>query len=246
MAMGGLRPVVAIYSTFLNRAWDQIVYDVALHRLHVVFCIDRAGITGDNGPSHHGVYDLALMSKVPGMRVLAPSSAQELQVMLHDALQLVDDGPVAIRYPNGTAPQVGEHEVGQGLDANRLRRGDGSVCILAIGKLVTFAKQAAVTLARQGIEATVWDVRSCAPLDPAMIGDAAAHRIVVTCEDGIREGGIGMTIADQVNEIAPDVCVEVLGLPGRFIPQGKPDRILAQLGLDADGIVAAVHRCNAD
>ena len=85
MAMGGLRPVVAIYSTFLNRAWDQIVYDVALHRLPVVFCLDRAGITGDNGPSHHGVYDLALLSKVPGMRVLAPSSAQELQVMLHDA-----------------------------------------------------------------------------------------------------------------------------------------------------------------
>ena len=166
--------------------------------------------------------------------------------MLHDALQLVDDGPVAIRYPNGTAPQVGEHEIGQGLEANQLRQGDGSVCILAIGKLVMFAKQAAVTLARQGIEATVWDVRSCAPLDPAMITDAAAHRAVVTCEDGIREGGIGMTIADQVNAIAPGVCVEVLGLPARFIPQGKPDRILAQLGLDADGIAAAVHRRIAD
>ena len=93
MAMGGLRPVVAIYSTFLNRAWDQIVYDVALHRLPVVFCLDRAGITGDNGPSHHGVYDLALLAKVPGMRVLAPSSAQELQAMLHDALELADEGP---------------------------------------------------------------------------------------------------------------------------------------------------------
>ena len=125
MAMGGLRPVVAIYSTFLNRAWDQIVYDVALHRLPVVFCLDRAGITGDNGPSHHGVYDLALLAKVPGMRVLAPSSAQELQVMLHDALKLADEGPVAIRYPNGTAPQVGEHQVGVGQRANLLRRGDG-------------------------------------------------------------------------------------------------------------------------
>ena len=119
MAMGGLRPVVAIYSTFLNRAWDQIVYDVALHRLPVVFCLDRAGITGDNGPSHHGVYDLALLAKVPGMRVLAPSSAQELQVMLHDAIELADEGPVAIRYPNGTAPQVGEHEVGVGLHARQ-------------------------------------------------------------------------------------------------------------------------------
>jgi 1-deoxy-D-xylulose-5-phosphate synthase len=242
MAMGGLRPVVAIYSTFVNRAWDQIVYDVALHRLPVVFCLDRSGITGDNGPSHHGVYDLALLSKVPGMRVLAPSSAQELQVMLHDALRLADEGPVAIRYPNGTAPQVGEHEVGVGLLAHQLRRGDGSVCILAIGKLVTFANQAANILAAQGIDATVWDVRSCVPLDPAMIKDAARHRTVVTCEDGIRDGGIGMTIADQVHEIAGEVCVEVLGLPARFIPQGKPDRILAQLGLDGEGIAATVRR----
>ena len=242
MAMGGLRPVVAIYSTFLNRAWDQIVYDVALHRLPVVFCLDRAGITGDNGPSHHGVYDLALLSKVPGMRLLAPSSAQELQVMLHDAIELADEGPVAIRYPNGTAPQVAEHEVGVGLHAHRLRRGDGSVCILAIGKLVTFANQAAALLADQGIDATVWDVRSCAPLDEAMITDAAAHRAVVTCEDGIREGGIGMTIADRVHALAGEARIEVLGLPGRFIPQGKPDRILAQVGLDADGIAATARR----
>ena len=241
-AMGGLRPVVAIYSTFLNRAWDQIVYDVALHRLPVVFCLDRAGITGDNGPSHHGVYDLALLAKVPGMRVLAPSSAQELQAMLHDALALADEGPVAIRYPNGTAPQVGEHEVGVGLKAHQLRRGDGTACILAVGKLVTFAKQAATHLAEHGVDVTVWDVRSCAPLDPAMIQDAATHQVVVTCEDGIRDGGIGMTIADQIHEIARDVHVDVLGLPGRFLPQGKPDRILAHLGLDSEGIAATVRR----
>jgi 1-deoxy-D-xylulose-5-phosphate synthase len=246
MAMGGLRPVVAIYSTFLNRAWDQIVYDVALHRLPVVFCLDRSGITGDNGPSHHGVYDLALLAKVPGMRVLAPSSAQELQAMLHDALEMVAEGPVAIRYPNGKAPQVAEHEVGVGLNARQLRRGNGSVCILAIGKLVSFARQAADLLTERGVDATLWDVRSCAPLDQTMIADAAAHRLVVTCEDGIRDGGIGMTIADQVHELAHDVVVEVLGLPTRFIPQGKPDRILAQLGLDADGIVAAVRRGLAD
>jgi 1-deoxy-D-xylulose-5-phosphate synthase len=242
MAMGGLRPVVAIYSTFLNRAWDQVVYDVALHRLPVVFCLDRSGITGDNGPSHHGVYDLALLSKVPGMRVLAPSSAQELQAMLHDAIELADEGPVAIRYPNGTAPQVAEHEVGVGLHAHQLRRGDRSVCILAIGKLVMFANQAAAQLADHGIDATVWDVRSCVPLDEAMIADAAAHRAVVTCEDGIRDGGIGMTIADRIHTLAGETRVEVLGLPPRFIPQGKPDRILAQLGLDADGIAATARR----
>ena len=121
MAMGGLRPVVAIYSTFLNRAWDQIVYDVGMHRLPVVFCIDRAGITGPDGPSHHGVHDMALLSRVPGMRVLAPSSAQELHQMLHDAMSLADEGPVAIRYPRGQARQVGEHDVGVGLRARRVR-----------------------------------------------------------------------------------------------------------------------------
>jgi 1-deoxy-D-xylulose-5-phosphate synthase len=242
MAMGGLRPVVAIYSTFLNRAWDQIVYDVALHRLPVVFCLDRAGITGDNGPSHHGVYDMAILSKVPGMRVLAPSSAQELQVMLHDALDIVGDGPVAIRYPNGTAPQVGELDVGVGLRARQLRKGDGSVCILAVGKLVAFAKQAANVLAEEGIDATVWDVRCCAPIDSAMTTDAATHRVVITCEDGVRDGGVGMAIADQLHALDCTVPVEVLGLPSKFIPQGKPDRILAQLGLDSDGIAAAARR----
>src|SRR6187402_2324795 len=148
MAMGGLRPVVAIYATFVNRAWDQVVYDVAMHRLPVLFCLDRAGITGPDGASHHGIYDLALLSKVPGMRVLAPSSAQELQVMLHDAMELADSGPVVIRYPRGNARQVGEHEVGVGLHARRTREGDGGVCILAVGKLVGAAEKAAATLAK--------------------------------------------------------------------------------------------------
>ena len=241
MAMGGLRPIVAIYSTFLSRAWDQVVYDVALHRLPVIFCLDRAGITGDDGPSHHGVYDMALLSKVPGMRVLAPSSLQELQVMLHDAVGLADAGPVVIRYPKGAARQVGEHEVGSGVQARRLREGDGRVAVLAVGKLVGAAEKAAAALAADGIEATVWDVRCCAPLDAAMIADAARHGAVVTCEDGIRDGGIGMTIADQVHALAPSVPVEVLGVPTVFIPQAKPDRILASMGLDADGIEAAVR-----
>jgi 1-deoxy-D-xylulose-5-phosphate synthase len=236
MAMGGLRPVVAIYSTFLSRAWDQVVYDVALHRLPVIFCLDRAGVTGDDGPSHHGVYDMALLSKVPGMRVLAPSSAQDLQVMLHDAIGLADDGPVVIRYPKGAARQVAEHEVGSGLHARQLRRGDGSLCILAVGKLVAAAEKAAEQLAATGVEATVWDVRCCAPLDPAMIADAAAHAAVLTCEDGIRDGGIGSMIADQVRAITPTTPVRILGVPTRFIPQAKPDKILAALGLDADGI----------
>jgi 1-deoxy-D-xylulose-5-phosphate synthase len=246
MAMGGLRPIVAIYSTFLNRAWDQVVYDVALHRLPVVFCIDRAGITGPDGPSHHGVYDMALLARVPGMRVLAPSSAQELHQMLTDAMELADGGPVAIRYPRGQARNVGEHEVGIGIRARRLRAADdpaAAVCILAIGKLVEAAERAAEALVASGSDVTVWDVRCCAPLDTDMLADAARHRAVVTCEDGVREGGIGMAIEDRLGALDPAVPVEVLGTPTRFLPHdGRPERILAQLGLDADGIQAAARR----
>ena len=241
MAMGGLRPVVALYSTFLSRAWDQVVYDVALHRLPVIFCLDRAGITGDDGPSHHGVYDLALLSKVPGMRVLAPSSAQELQQMLHDAISLADAGPVVIRYPKGAARQVSADDVGSGLAARRLVNGSGSIAILAVGKMVGAALKAAETLADSGTSVTVWDVRSCAPLDPDMIADAARHDAVITIEDGIADGGIGSSIAGLVAEVDPSTVVKVLGVPTKFIPQAKPDRILAQLGLDADGIVATVR-----
>jgi 1-deoxy-D-xylulose-5-phosphate synthase len=247
MAMGGMRPIVAIYSTFLNRAWDQIVYDVALHRLPVVFCIDRAGITGPDGPSHHGVFDLALLARVPGMRVLAPSSAQELHQMLHDAMSLADGGPVAIRYARGQARNVGEHEVGVGIRARRTRAAEGdrseAVCVLAIGRLLEPAEKAADTLRAAGIAVSVWDVRCCAPLDPDMLADAARHRAVVTCEDGVREGGIGMAIEDRIGDLRPGTAVEVLGLPTRFFGhEARPERLLAQLGLDADGISAAVRR----
>jgi len=241
MALGGLRPIVAIYSTFMNRAWDQVVYDVAMHRLPVVFCLDRAGITGPDGASHHGVYDMAMLAKVPGMRVLAPSSAEELQVMLHDALTFADEGPVAIRWPRGAAVHVGELEVGTGQLARRWREGDGSVCFLAVGKMLADAQAAAAELAQSGVQATVWDVRSCAPLDPAMIADAARHSFVITCEDGIRDGGIGMTMADQIHALNPATETKVLGIPAKFIPQGSADKILAQMGLDADGLVATAR-----
>ena len=239
MAMGGLRPIVALYSTFLSRAWDQVVYDVALHRLPVIFCLDRAGITGDDGPSHHGIYDMALLCKVPGMRVLAPSSAQELQQMLSDATKLTDSGPVAIRYPKGNARQVGNDEVGHGLQALRLQQGDGSLAILAVGKMVAAAQQASVVLASRGINATVWDVRSCAPLDQDMCADAARHSRVITIEDGIREGGVGMSIAAIIAEMSATCQVESLGVPTKFLPHAKPDRLLAQIGLDCDGILKA-------
>ncbi len=248
MAMGGLRPVVALYSTFLNRAWDQVVFDVALHRLPVVFCLDRAGITGDDGPSHHGIYDMALLSKVPGMTVLAPSSAQELQQMLVDSIGLADSGPVSIRYPKGLARNVADNDVGSGIKARRLRSDSTkSVCILAIGKLVGNAEKAAELLAEKNIDVTLWDVRSCVPADPDMIADAALHQLVITVEDGIRDGGIGMLLSDAITKQSVSTGIEtphteILGVPIRFIPHAKPDKILAQLGLDAQGIADTILR----
>jgi 1-deoxy-D-xylulose-5-phosphate synthase len=240
MAMWGLRPVVAIYSTFLNRAWDQVVYDVAMHRLPVIFCLDRAGITGPDGASHHGVYDMAMLSKVPGMRVLAPSSAQELHQMLEDAAALADEGPVAIRYPRGAARQVDESEVGVGLHARRARSGRDA-CILAVGRMLEYAIKAADELAEGGVDVTVWDVRSCTPLDAVMIADAASHPVAVTVEDGVREGGIGFAIRERVAELAPGVPVATMGIPTKFVGHGEPKQIMAQLGLDAPAIADTVR-----
>ena len=242
MAMGGLRPVVALYSTFLSRAWDQVVYDVALHRLPVVFCLDRAGITGDDGPSHHGVYDMALLSKVPGMRVLAPSCVEDLQQMLHDAMALSSSGPVVIRYPKGTARSVGNAAIGSGTTSHTLTSGDGRIAILAIGKMVGAAEKALESLTAAGINATLIDVRCCAPLDPSMISLAASHTTVLTAEDGILDGGIGASIATAIHAVNPATRVESLGVPTQFIPHNKPDVILARYGLDAAGITAAVTR----
>ena len=243
MAMAGLRPVVAIYSTFLSRAWDQVVYDVALHRLPVVFCLDRAGITGPDGASHHGMYDLAMLSKVPGMRVLAPSNADELRQMLADAAQLADSGPVVIRYPRGGAP-VATGIVGSGTTARKVVDSTAAeVAICAVGRMLEAAQDVAGKLAADGIASTVWDVRSCIPLDPAMIDDASTHRVVVTLEDGIVDGGIGSSIARAIGARETGAASRVLtfGLPTVFIPYGNPDDLFTQFGLDAESITSSVR-----
>jgi len=247
MAMGGLRPVVAIYSTFLTRAFDQVNLDVGLHGLPVVFCLDRAGITGDDGPSHHGILDLALLSKVPGMTIFAPSSYQELEVMFAEALSITT-GPSVLRWPKTEARQVPPEQVGRGRKARRVRQGDGEVAILAVGKMVAAAEEAAGLLADTGTSATVWDVRVAKPLDPEMLADAAHHALVVTAEDGIKAGGIGSQIAEGVAELhesrtSPPVLV--LGVPAEYLAHAKPDRILADLGLDGPGIAAATAKALA-
>jgi 1-deoxy-D-xylulose-5-phosphate synthase len=242
MAMAGLRPVVAVYSTFFTRAFDQANLDVGLHRLPVVLVLDRAGITGDDGPSHHGVLDMNLGLSIPGMTVFAPSSALEVEVMLAEALTL--DGPSIIRFPKTPAPWVASGEVGSGLSARRCRTGDGSVCMLAVGKMVTAAEEAAELLVADGIQMTVWDVRVVSDPDPDMVADAGRHDLIMTAEDGVRQGGAGMFLADAVREscrlaMAPPVVS--LGIPRAYLAQGKPDRILARLGLDGPGLARSVR-----
>src|SRR6478735_8468551 len=243
MAMGGLRPVVAVYSTFLSRAFDQANLDVGLHHLPVVFCLDRAGITGDDGPSYHGILDMVLLSKVPGMTMFAPSSYQELQVQLHDALELCD-GPASLRWPKTAAPVVDESEVGHGLSARRARTG-GDVCLIGVGKMFGSCLEAADLLAADGIEATVWDPRVIKPLDPELLDDAAGFDVVVTVEDGLREGGIGATIAQEVADgtigTGRTPRVSVNGVPTEYLAHGKPDAILEALRLDPAGIAATTR-----
>ncbi len=237
--------MVAVYSTFFSRAFDQANLDVGLHGCPVVFVLDRAGITGDDGPSHHGVLDLALALSIPGMTVFAPSSAEEVEPMLRAALELA--GPSTIRLPKTTPRHVDPSDVGSGLEARQLRQGDGSVCLLGVGKAVGACVTAAEELASEGVEATVWDSRVVSPPDVAMLADAARHQLVVTVEDGVRHGGAGSFLVDamasQVESASlPLPATRVLGVPRQYLAQGKADDILTSLGLDGPGVAESVRR----
>jgi 1-deoxy-D-xylulose-5-phosphate synthase len=250
MAIGGLRPVVAIYSSFLTRALDQINLDVGLHGLPVVLCVDRAGITGPDGPSHHGVLDLALLGRVPGMTVFAPSSGAELGVMLTEAL--ATNAPCALRWPSGTAREAPANGAGVGVGrrARRLRAGR-DVCLVVAGPLVEAADEAAGLLEDVGVSTTVWDMRLAKPVDDQLVADAGRHRLVVTVEDGVREGGAGARVVDALGRSAlvpgglgdsdgtPPVIV--LGVPDAYVAHGDPAAIRSELGLDGIGIAAAAR-----
>jgi len=240
MAMGGLRPVFAVYSTFLTRAIDQVNLDVGLHQQPVIFALDRAGITGDDGASHHGVLDMVLLTKVPDMTVFAPSSSAEVGQMLRDAIELCT-GPAAIRFPKTMPPEGSGAEVGAGLVGRRVRDGE-EICIIGVGKMLEAATIAADMLAESGASVTVWDPRVVKPLDADMLADAARHRLVVTIEDGLRDGGVGSAIADALRDLAPvdGPSIRVLGVPSAYLQHDKPDHLLATLGLTADGIVSEV------
>lgn len=238
LAMQGLRPVVCIYSTFLQRAFDQVTCDVALHRLPVLFVLDRSGITGDDGPSHHGMLDLAYLRCIPGMTISAPSSPDELRRLL--ATGLAYDGPFSIRYPRGAAPSEGTAPL-EPLAIGRMHvvRTGEDVAILAVGKMVSVAMQAAERLSARGVSASVVDARFVKPLDPDIADLAQRHRAVVTVEDGNATGGFGTAVAELLTAEGVTVPVRRLGLPDRFIEHGAQATLLQQFGLDADSVAAA-------
>ncbi len=241
LALGGRKPVVAVYSTFMQRAIDQMVIDCALPELDVVLALDRAGIVGDDGPTHNGVFDIAYTRMVPGLRVLAPSDEAELVSALHTALAL--GGPFALRYPRGAGEGATLPEQPEVLEPGRARvvREGGDVAVLAFGRMVGQAKEAAELLAARGIEARVVDMRWAKPLDEQAIADAAATGLVVTAEEGVIAGGAGEGVLEVLARQGSQVPAVTLGVGDRFVMQGSVAEVLHELGLDAQGIAAAVE-----
>jgi 1-deoxy-D-xylulose-5-phosphate synthase len=242
MAMKGMRPVVCIYSTFLQRAFDQITCDVALHHAPVVFVIDRAGITGDDGASHHGMLDLAYLRCIPGMTVSAPSTPDEMRRLLATGLAH-QSGPFSLRFPRGAAPASASAPLEPlPVGTARVVLEGRELALLAVGKMVAVAEQAADRLSRAGLIPTVVDARFVKPLDPAIAQLAARHAAVITLEDGTIRGGFGSAVLELLAAEGVSVPVRVMGLPDSFIPHGNPAALLAQFGLDADGVVAAAQQ----
>jgi 1-deoxy-D-xylulose-5-phosphate synthase len=240
LAMGGLHPVVCVYATFLNRALDQVLMDVALHRLPVTLVLDRAGITGSDGASHHGMWDLSLLGAVPGMRVAAPRDAERLRDLLREAVR--HPGPTALRFPKGEAPPD-LPALGRLGHADVLARGPADrVLLVAVGPLAGAAVAAARDLAGDGIGVTVVDPRWALPADPALVAAAARYRLVVTVEDGGVAGGVGDAFGRALRQAGTRVELRTLGLPQRFVPHGGRGALLAAHGLDAAGIAAAIRR----
>ncbi|WP_194411593.1 1-deoxy-D-xylulose-5-phosphate synthase [Microbacterium cremeum] len=244
LAFGGLHPVVAIYATFMNRAFDQVLMDVALHRAGVTFVLDRAGVTGPDGPSHHGIWDLAMLQLVPNIRIAVPRDEPRLREELREAVS-VDDGPTVIRFPkNGVSAELPALErLDDGVDV-LLRSDAQDVLLVGIGPMAHIAVDVAGRLRAQGIGATVVDPRWVVPVRPSIVELAASHRLVITIEDGIRVGGIGTRVRQVLREAGVDTAVDELGLPDEFIDHASREQILEDAGLTpakiAQDVVAQV------
>ncbi|MEA2684366.1 MAG: 1-deoxy-D-xylulose-5-phosphate synthase [Chloroflexota bacterium] len=241
LALAGMHPVVAIYSTFMQRAFDQALLDVCMHNLPVTFILDRAGVTGPDGSSHHGVFDMTLMRAMPNLVVAAPADATELCALLETAVAL--DGPMAIRFPKGAAPSTPDLPV-EALPVGRweeVRRGR-EVCFLAIGRMVGVALEAAAILEREGIDAGVVNCRWLKPIDPRLVSDwAERYPTLVTAEDNVMSGGFGAAVLETLAPFGLAGKVRVKALPDRFLPHGRPLDILAENGLDPAGLASAAR-----
>ena len=239
LAMGGMHPVVAVYSTFLNRAFDQLLMDVALHRQPVTVVLDRAGVTGSDGASHNGMWDMSICSVVPGIGLAAPRDEPTLREALREAVQ-VTDGPTVIRFPKGALPpEVPALERRGPVDV--LRRGaTPEVLLVAVGSLVPMCLAAAERAADHGIEVTVVDPRWVLPVAGELVTMAGEHKLVVTVEDGGRAGGVGTTLSQALQDADCDVPVRTLGLPQQFFEHGSRGQVLADVGLTEQDVARRI------
>ena len=239
MAFAGLHPVFAVYSTFLNRAFDQLLLDVALHKAGVTFVLDRAGITGDDGPSHNGIWDLALTGIVPTLHVAAPRDGQRLRETLREALD-ISDAPSLIRFPKGAVnPDIPAFERRDGIDV--LYRGESAdILLVSIGAFAAIAVEAAAQAYREGVGVTVVDPRWVKPLPKSLITMAQRYKSVVVLEDGIKHGGIASTISELFREANLNVPVHSIGVPLVFLEHAKRVQILEDLGITAQNITRSL------
>ena len=235
LALGGLKPVVAIYSTFLQRAYDQVITEVCLQNLPVVFALDRSGVTGRDGETHQGSFDIAYLSSMPNMTVLAPKDGPELVAMLQYALNL--NGPVAIRYPRGKAADLSEYAIAAGVSRPQQMRAGRYMCILAAGSSVSDALKTAEILDEKNIRCAVYNLRVLKPLNETFLdGIFEQYRHVITLEDGDVYEGVGMRIAAYAAERQSNVRIKVMGWPDRFIEHGSTEELKERYGLDAASI----------
>jgi len=244
LAFAGLHPVVALYSTFLNRAFDQVLLDVALHKAGVTFVLDRAGITGDDGPSHHGIWDLALTGIVPTMRVAAPRDGARLRETLRESLD-INDAPTMVRFPKGAVQaDIPAFERRDGIDV--LYRGESAdVLLVSVGALAAIAVEAASQAYREGVGVTVIDPRWVKPLPASLITMAQRYKSVVVLEDGIKHGGIASSISELFREAGLNIAIHSTGIPLEFIEHSKRAEILEDLGITAQKISRDIVEWNS-